>query len=355
MPSNGWPPSRGARCRRDVGHLVRRVHVDPGREAAPAAPPGDRAGQGDRRPVSRRRPLRRRLRDGQRAVAVRGQPGRDERDAAGRGVPRRCLARRVARAARGDAAVAVRVAAPAGGRAVLAAGLAGARLRRDRRRRSSASAAGATPTSTRRSGCRRAAPRRRGRWSATGSTAGRRTRRPGRTSTSSTRSCGSSTGGCATSANGIDDEPAVVWFERDYAEPEAFPEAWPGRWRAADAYPHPATMIRPFLFEGGRRRSAGRLVERGPVARGVDTYRHHATVGTRGSLSWGAGGIPNGLARDLRPDEAMGPAFTSDSPGRAALDPRRAGRDPPPGGGRAGRDRRASGWPTWRRTGPRPG
>ncbi len=28
--------------------------------------------------------------------------------------------------------------------------------------------------------------------------------------------------------NGIDDEPAVVWFERDYAEPEAFPESWPG-------------------------------------------------------------------------------------------------------------------------------
>jgi hypothetical protein len=30
-------------------------------------------------------------------------------------------------------------------------------------------------------------------------------------------------------------------------------------------------------------------------------------------LSWGAGGIPNGLARDLRPDESLGPTFTSDS------------------------------------------
>jgi len=112
-------------------------------------------------------------------------------------------------------------------------------------------------------------------------------------------------------ANGLDAEPPVVWFERDAADPEPFPEAWPGRWRAADAYPHPATLIRPFLFEGGTAPLAGRLVERGPVAPGVDEYRHRPTVGTRGSLSWGAGGIPNGLARDLRPDEALGPTFTS--------------------------------------------
>ncbi len=111
--------------------------------------------------------------------------------------------------------------------------------------------------------------------------------------------------------NGLDDEPAVVWFERDYAVPEAFPESWPGRWRAAAAYPHPATFVRPFLFEAGAAPLTGRLVERGPVAPGIDTYRHRATVGTRGSLSWGAGGIPNGLARDLRPDEAMGPTFTT--------------------------------------------
>ncbi len=58
------------------------------------------------------------------------------------GVPRRRLARRVARAARGDAALAVRLAPPAARRAVLAAGLAGAGLRRDRGRRSSRSPAG---------------------------------------------------------------------------------------------------------------------------------------------------------------------------------------------------------------------
>ena len=41
------------------------------------------------------------------------------------------------------------------------------------------------------------------------------------------------------------------------------------------------------------------------------TFRHRPTTGTRGPLSWGAGDAPNGLARDLRPDEAAGPTYTS--------------------------------------------
>ncbi len=44
----------------------------------------------------------------------------------------------------------------------------------------------------------------------------------------------------------------------------------------------------------------------------MDTFQHHATTGTRGALSWGAGGAPNGLARDLRRDEDAGPTYTSD-------------------------------------------
>ena len=39
---------------------------------------------------------------------------------------------------------------------------------------------------------------------------------------------------------------------------------------------------------------------------------HRPTVGTRAALSWGAGGPPNGLGRDLRPDEALGPTYTSE-------------------------------------------
>ena len=39
---------------------------------------------------------------------------------------------------------------------------------------------------------------------------------------------------------------------------------------------------------------------------------HRPTIGTRSSLSWGAGWQPNGLARDLRPDEALLPTWTSE-------------------------------------------
>src|SRR6185369_3024292 len=37
-----------------------------------------------------------------------------------------------------------------------------------------------------------------------------------------------------------------------------------------------------------------------------------ATIGTRAGLSWGAGGRPNGVARDLRPDDTLVPTFTSE-------------------------------------------
>ena len=110
-------------------------------------------------------------------------------------------------------------------------------------------------------------------------------------------------------------EPPVVWFERDYAPPEPFPEALPGRWRAAEAFPHPSVEPRSWRFAGGPLPLVGRLVgpgdDAGSAPDSVERYRHRPTVGTRGSLSWGAGGIPNGLARDLRPDEAFGPTFTS--------------------------------------------
>jgi putative CocE/NonD family hydrolase len=126
--------------------------------------------------------------------------------------------------------------------------------------------------------------------------------------------------------NGSDREPPVVWFERDYAEPEPFPASLPGRWRAAEAYPHPAAVAREWRFAGGELPLVGRLIVDEAAAEaaaageshdqggdpGPDRYRHRPTVGTRAALSWGAGGPPNGLARDLRPDEAFGPTFTSE-------------------------------------------
>ena len=111
--------------------------------------------------------------------------------------------------------------------------------------------------------------------------------------------------------NGADEEPAVVWFEREYAEPEPFPESLPGRWRAATAYPHPAVEPRTWAFASGAHPLVGRLVDAPDGASGADHYRHRPTIGTRASLSWGAGGPPNGLARDLRPDESLGPTYTS--------------------------------------------
>ena len=188
------------------------------------------------------------------------------------------VAGRVARAARGDAAVAVRVAAPADRRPVLAAGLARARLRRDRGgdpqhrrlvrrlRRPGVPDAGALHRADADAG-RQLGPR-----LAAGLAARAEPRRAPRDR------CGSSTASCAASANGFDDEPAVVWFERDYAEPEAFPEAWPGRWRAADAYPAPGDHDPAVPVRGRRRcRSAGRLVERGSGrARASTRYRHRA-------------------------------------------------------------------------------
>jgi hypothetical protein len=117
--------------------------------------------------------------------------------------------------------------------------------------------------------------------------------------------------------NGADTEPAVVWFEREYAEPEPFPAAWPGRWRAAAAYPHPSLETHEWWFAGGTLPLVGTLLtEHGEGAAaavsGSDVYRHRPTVGTRAALSWGAGGPPNGLGRDLRPDEALGPTYTSE-------------------------------------------
>ncbi|OGO52174.1 MAG: hypothetical protein A2Z32_14385 [Chloroflexi bacterium RBG_16_69_14] len=121
--------------------------------------------------------------------------------------------------------------------------------------------------------------------------------------------------------NDADREPALIWFERDYVEPEPFPEVVPGRWRATSAYPHPSVAVREWRFTGGSLPLVGGLVGATEGAdateaadgdpAGVDRYRHRPTVGTRAALSWGAGGPPNGLARDLRPDEALGPTYTS--------------------------------------------
>ena len=121
--------------------------------------------------------------------------------------------------------------------------------------------------------------------------------------------------------NGWEDEPAVVWFERGYAEPEPFPAAWPGEWRAAGAWPVPGIEERVLHLQAGAQGLGGELADGtgGPGGHGnpgkrpaVTPIRHRATAGTAGPLSWGAGWHPNGLARDLRPDEAKGATWTGE-------------------------------------------
>jgi len=108
-------------------------------------------------------------------------------------------------------------------------------------------------------------------------------------------------------ANGWDDEPPIVWFEHEFATPEPFPASLPGRWRAATAYPHPSTAVAAWALGSGVLAPAATAAP----DPGVDAFRHRPTTGTRGALSWGAGGAPNGLARDLRRDEDAGPTYTS--------------------------------------------
>ncbi|MEI7742620.1 MAG: CocE/NonD family hydrolase [Chloroflexota bacterium] len=118
--------------------------------------------------------------------------------------------------------------------------------------------------------------------------------------------------------NGWEHEPALVWFEHEYAKPEAFPAAWPGTWRASDAFPVPGTVPLELYLDrvpgGGERRLHGRpsKVDADRPTEGFDALPHRATAGTSGSLSWGAGWPPNGLARDLRPDEVHGLVFTTE-------------------------------------------
>ncbi|MGH2465828.1 MAG: CocE/NonD family hydrolase, partial [Candidatus Limnocylindrales bacterium] len=104
--------------------------------------------------------------------------------------------------------------------------------------------------------------------------------------------------------NGTMDEPALTYFERDYAPPEAFPTAWPGRWRSEPLSTQAGTARVLHLAPGGRFRAS-------PPAAATQTLRHRPTIGTAAALSWGAGWPPNGLARDLRPDEAFLPGWTS--------------------------------------------
>jgi predicted acyl esterase len=119
--------------------------------------------------------------------------------------------------------------------------------------------------------------------------------------------------------NGLDEEPPVVLYRHEYAPPEPFPAAWPGEWIAFDAWPPDGVEGRILHLTPGPLPLVGELADAPPATTGVERFAHRPTAGTRASLSWGGGSPPNGLARDLRPDEALLPVFTS-APLDAPLD-----------------------------------
>lgn len=119
--------------------------------------------------------------------------------------------------------------------------------------------------------------------------------------------------------NGVMDEPPVVLFRREYTPPEAFPPKFNGEWVAELAYPVERTQFQEWLLankalEPPHRQPLSLVLGGGEGRRseGIDHYPHLPTHGTRAGLCWGAGYPPNGLARDLRPDEAIIPTYTSE-------------------------------------------
>jgi putative CocE/NonD family hydrolase len=111
--------------------------------------------------------------------------------------------------------------------------------------------------------------------------------------------------------NGVMAEPALIAFRHDWAEPEPFPTAWTGAWIAEAVWPPADVDERVLHLAAGDAPLVARLTDAAP-APSSETFHHRATIGTRAGLSWGAGGEPNGVARDLRPDDALVPTFTSE-------------------------------------------
>jgi uncharacterized protein len=121
--------------------------------------------------------------------------------------------------------------------------------------------------------------------------------------------------------NGVEAEPPLTWLHRDPTPPERFPAKLIGEWRSTAAWPPreaKATVLHLAAGAGNGQRALAR--EGATVGDGVDTFPHRPTAGARaGSLCWGAGHRPNGLAADLRLEADAGPTYTS-APLASAVD-----------------------------------
>ncbi len=106
-------------------------------------------------------------------------------------------------------------------------------------------------------------------------------------------------------ANGWDAEPPVRVFLEAYTPPTGFPERKAGAWRSYPAFPAPGTQSQTWHLDDGQLQAAA------PATAQTFRYPHRPAWGTAGPLCSGAGAPPNGLARDLRAEDALCPAFTS--------------------------------------------
>jgi putative CocE/NonD family hydrolase len=119
---------------------------------------------------------------------------------------------------------------------------------------------------------------------------------------------------CKDEPNGADTEAPLTWFHRLPTPPERFPKRLEGEWRATAAtVDTKGPSVRTLALDAGDAPLAGRLVEGGAATAGADTFPHQPTAGMRGgSLCWGAGHPPNGLASDLRLENGAGPVYVSE-------------------------------------------
>jgi putative CocE/NonD family hydrolase len=132
--------------------------------------------------------------------------------------------------------------------------------------------------------------------------------------------------------NGADTEPALTWWHRDPTPPERFPTRLEGEWCATRAWPPSDPTSVELRLSGEDRLVGGTAAGAASTAAGArrkataseparaTTFAHSPTAGMRGgSLCWGAGHKPNGLAADLRLEAGAGPTWTS-GPLAEALD-----------------------------------
>jgi len=103
--------------------------------------------------------------------------------------------------------------------------------------------------------------------------------------------------------NHVMEEPAIIYYQWEHTKPEPFPVHLNGQWRAMPAHP---TTTSQTLYLGATTLSATPS-----TVAACDQYLHRPTLGIHGSLCYGGGAEPNGLARDLRPDEAYSLTYTS--------------------------------------------